>query len=79
MLLDHDVAAATGDGIKLVGWLRASGADVVILAAPSRRTVLAAYIEAGACGWIDEAVSLDDVVCLLSDVVAGRPLGRPVV
>ncbi len=45
-----------------------------MLTAETRRTVLAACLEAGAAGWIGKDAFLDEVVAALEDVLAGTPL-----
>ena len=54
--------------------LRATGAEVVMLTAETRRAVLAACLEEGAAGWIGKDAFLDEVVAALDDVLAGIPL-----
>ena len=63
--------AASGTGSAP---LRATGADVVMLTAETRRTVRSACLEEGAAGWIGKDAFLDEVVAALNDVLAGTPL-----
>jgi DNA-binding NarL/FixJ family response regulator len=52
VLLDIDLGDGVGSGIDLIKPLRATGADVVMLTAQTRRAVLASCLEQGAAGWI---------------------------
>jgi len=74
VLLDIDLGDVVGSGIDLIKPLRATGADVVILTAHPRRTILASCLEQGAVGWIGKDAFLDEVVTRLSDVLDGIPL-----
>ena len=74
MLLDIGLGERVGSGIALIAPLLATGADVVMLTAETRRTVLASCLEAGAAGWIGKDAFLDDVVATIQDVLAGTPL-----
>ncbi len=74
VLLDIGLGETVGSGIDLVGPLRATGAEIVMLTGENRRTVLAACLEAGAAGWLCKDAFLDQVVAALEDLVAGRPL-----
>jgi two-component system nitrate/nitrite response regulator NarL len=74
VLLDIGLGEAVGSGIDLIGPLRATGAEVVMLTAETRRGVLAACLEAGAAGWVGKHTFLDEVVGALNDVLAGTPL-----
>ena len=74
VLLDIDLGDGVGSGIDLIKPLRATGAEVVMLTAQTRRVVLAACLEEGAVGWIGKDTFLDDVVARLHDVLEGTPL-----
>ncbi len=74
VLLDIGLGDAVGSGIDLIAPLRATGADVVMLTAETRRVVLASCLEAGAAGWIGKDAFLDEVVASLTDVLDGTPL-----
>jgi DNA-binding NarL/FixJ family response regulator len=74
VLLDIGLVEAVGSGIDLIGPLRATGAEVVMLTAETRRGVLAACLEEGAAGWVGKHTFLDEVVGALNDVLAGTPL-----
>ena len=74
VLLDIELGDGVGSGIDLIKPLRATGADVVMLTAQTRRAVLAACLEQGAAGWIGKDAFLDEVVARLHDVLEGRPL-----
>jgi DNA-binding NarL/FixJ family response regulator len=74
VLLDINLGEGVGSGIDLVEPLRATGAEVVMLTAETRRGVLAACLEEGAAGWIGKDTFLDEVVAALNDVLAGTPL-----
>jgi two-component system, NarL family, nitrate/nitrite response regulator NarL len=74
VLLDIRLGAEVGSGIDLIAPLRATGAEVVMLTAETRRAVLAACLEEGAAGWICKDAFLDEVVATLGDVLAGTPL-----
>lgn len=74
ILLDIGLGEGVGSGINLIAPLRATGADVVMLTAETRRAVLASCLEAGAAGWIGKDTFLDEVVTTLNDVLAGTPL-----
>ena len=74
VLLDIGLGEGVGSGIDLIAPLRATGAEVVMLTAETRRAVLAACLEAGAAGWIGKDAFLDEVVAALDDVLAGTPL-----
>jgi DNA-binding NarL/FixJ family response regulator len=74
VLLDIGLGEQVGSGVELIVPLRAMRAEVVMLTAETRRTVLATCIEAGAAGWIGKDVFLDDLVTTLNDVLAGTPL-----
>ncbi len=73
-LMDIGLRGEVGSGIELIAPVRATGAEVVMLTAETRRGVLAACLEAGAAGWIGKDTFLDDVVSTLNDVLAGTPL-----
>jgi DNA-binding NarL/FixJ family response regulator len=74
VLLDINLGEQVGSGIDLIAPLRATGSEVVMLTAETRRTVLAACLEQGAAGWIGKDVFLDQVVTTLTDVLEGTPL-----
>jgi DNA-binding NarL/FixJ family response regulator len=74
VLLDIDLGECVGCGIDLIAPLRATGAEVVMLTAETRRSVLASSIEAGAAGWIGKDAFLDTVIAALEAVLAGEPL-----
>jgi DNA-binding NarL/FixJ family response regulator len=74
VLLDIHLGEGVGSGIDLIKPLGATGADVVMLTAETRRTVIAACLEQGAAGWIGKDAFLDEVVARLTDVRAGTPL-----
>jgi len=58
-------------GIDLIGPLASTGAQVVVLTAERRRTVLAECLEAGAVGWIGRCADLDEVDATLSVLLNG--------
>jgi two-component system nitrate/nitrite response regulator NarL len=74
VLLDINLGEGVGSGIDLIAPLRATGSEVVMLTAETRRTVLAACLEQGAAGWIGKDTFLDQVVTTITDVLAGTPL-----
>ena len=74
VLCDINLGDGVGSGIDLVAPLCATGAQVVMLTAETRRTVLAACLEEGAAGWVGKDTFLDQVVGALTDVLAGTPL-----
>ena len=74
VLCDINLGDGVGSGIDLVAPLRATGAEVVMLTAETRRGVLASCLEEGAAGWIGKHAFLDEVVAALTDVLAGTPL-----
>jgi DNA-binding NarL/FixJ family response regulator len=74
VLLDIGLGEGVGSGIDLVAPLCATGAEVVMLTAETRRGVLAACLEEGAAGWLGKDTFLDEVVSALNDVLAGTPL-----
>jgi two-component system nitrate/nitrite response regulator NarL len=74
VLLDIDLGEGVGSGVDLIAPLLGTGAQVVMLTAETRRTVLAACLEEGAAGWIGKHIFLDEVVTTLNDVLAGTPL-----
>ena len=63
-----------GNGRDLIGPLRAMSQTVVMLTGETDRLLLAACLEAGADGWIGKGAFLDEVVALIEDALAGRPL-----
>jgi len=58
-------------GIDLICSLASTDAQVVVLTAERRRTVLAECLEAGAVGWIGKRADLDEVDATLSDLLNG--------
>ena len=74
VLLDIRLGSVVGSGIDLIGPLRATGAEIVMLTAETDQDVLASCLEAGAAGWIGKHASLDEVEAALGDVREGRPL-----
>jgi DNA-binding NarL/FixJ family response regulator len=74
VLCDINLGPGVGSGVDLVAPLRATGADVVMVTAETRRTVLAACLQEGAAGWIGKDAFPDEVVAALTDVLAGTPL-----
>ena len=79
VLLDINLGEQVGSGIDLIAPLRATGSEVVMLTAETRRVVLAACLEQGAAGWIGKYAFLDEVVATIADVLAGTSLiGRAV-
>jgi DNA-binding NarL/FixJ family response regulator len=77
VLLDIDLGAAGRSGLQLIEPLLSTGAQVVMLTAERRRTVLAECIEAGAAGWIGKGALPDDVGFAVRRLVAGeRLIGR---
>ena len=76
VLLDTRLGPTT-IGIELIAPLRASGAEVVMLTAETEPAVLAAFLEAGAAGWISKHDALDDVEAALNKVHAGVALIGP--
>src|SRR5688500_2185923 len=53
-------------GVQLITPLRATGAEVVMLTGETDPAVLAAYLEAGAAGWISKHDALDDIEAALT-------------
>jgi DNA-binding NarL/FixJ family response regulator len=79
VLLDINLGEQVGSGIDLIAPLRATGSEVVMLTAETRRVVLAACLEQGAAGWIGKDAFLDQVVATIADVLGGTSLiGRAV-
>lgn len=74
VLLDLHLGDDLGDGLALIGPLRATGAPVVMLTAETDPLLLASCVEAGAEGWIGKDAFLDRIVASVEDVLAGRPL-----
>ena len=74
VLLDIHLGQGVGSGIELIKPLVATGAQVVMMTAETRRLVLAECLEAGAAGWIGKGAALDEVDATLSHVVAGGTL-----
>jgi two-component system nitrate/nitrite response regulator NarL len=63
-----------GNGRDLIRPLRNTSRSVVMLTGETDRLLLAACVEAGAAGWIGKGAFLDDLIALIEDTVAGRPL-----
>lgn len=77
VLLDINLGGDVGRGVELIGPLLSTGAQVVMLTAETRRTVLAECVEAGAAGWLGKGALLDEVDWTLSHVLdGGTILGR---
>lgn len=74
VLLDLHLGNELGNGIGLVGPLRAAGAKVVMLTAETDPFLLASCVEAGAEGWIGKDAFLDEIVASVEQVLGGRPL-----
>jgi DNA-binding NarL/FixJ family response regulator len=74
VLLDIRLGEGIGSGIELIRPLVATGADVVMLTAETRRDVLASCVEAGAAGWVGKDIDLEDLEATLEIVLAGAPL-----
>lgn len=74
VLLDIGLGEVVGTGIDLIAPLRVTGAEVVMLTAETRRSVLARCLEQGAAGWIGKDTLLDEVVARLTDVLSGTAL-----
>jgi DNA-binding NarL/FixJ family response regulator len=74
VLLDINLGEGVGSGVDLVAPLRATGAQVIMLTAETRRTVLAACLEEGAAGWVGKDTFPDQVGTTITDVLAGTPL-----
>jgi DNA-binding NarL/FixJ family response regulator len=74
VLCDINLGDGVGSGVDLVAPLRATGGEVVMLTAETRRTVLAACLQEGAAGWVGKDAFPDEVVTALTDVLAGIPL-----
>ena len=71
VLLDIHLRNGVGSGIDLIKPIVSTGAQVVMLTAERRRTVLAECLEAGAVGWIGMGAGLDEVDSTLGQVLAG--------
>jgi DNA-binding NarL/FixJ family response regulator len=63
-----------GNGRDLIGPLRETSRTVVMLTGETDRLLLASCLEAGADGWIGKEAFLDDIVALVEDALAGRPI-----
>jgi DNA-binding NarL/FixJ family response regulator len=74
VLCDINLGEGVGSGVDLVAPLRATGAEVLMLTAETRRTVLAACLQEGAAGWVGKDAFPDEVVTALTDVLSGIPL-----
>ena len=71
VLMDIRLGGEIGSGIDLIAPLASLGAQVLMLTAERRRTVLAECLEAGAVGWIAKGASLAEVDWTLSRGLAG--------
>jgi two-component system, NarL family, nitrate/nitrite response regulator NarL len=74
VLIDTQMRNGIGSGIELIRPLVSTGAQVVMLTAERRRSVLAQCLEAGAAGWIGIGAGLDEVDSTLGLVIEGRPI-----
>ena len=74
VLLDVQLRNEIGSGIDLIESFVAMNANVVMLTAERRRTVLAECLEAGAAGWIGVQAGLDEVDSTLARVLAGESI-----
>jgi two-component system, NarL family, nitrate/nitrite response regulator NarL len=74
VLCDINLGEGVGSGVDLVAPLRATAAEVLMLTAETRRTVLAACLQEGAAGWVGKDAFPDEVVAALTDVLSGIPL-----
>jgi DNA-binding NarL/FixJ family response regulator len=74
VLLDIHLGRGMGSGIELIGPVVATGAQVVMMTAETRRMVLAECVAAGATGWIGKGAVLDEVDSTLRQVLAGETL-----
>ena len=74
VLLDIQLGEGVGSGIELIAPMRAAGAEVVMLTAETRRTVLASCLEQGAAGWIGKHAFLDEAIAAIDDTLAGAPM-----
>ena len=71
VLMDIRLGREIGSGIDLIAPLAEVGAQVVMLTAERRRTVLAECLEAGAVGWIAKGASIDEVEWSLERLRSG--------
>jgi len=69
VLLDLELHAGIGDALPLIGPLRERGTLVVMLTGVTDRVRLAECLEAGAAGLLSKAVSFDDLVNAVREVV----------
>ena len=74
VLLSVRLGGGVDDGISRVESLVATGANVLLLTAERRRTVLARFLEAGASGWIGKDVTLEDVDSTLDRLANGESI-----
>lgn len=72
--VDRRFGSRIGPSVDLIGPLRATGAQVVILTSERRRTALAEYVEAGAAGWISSAAPIDDLDTTIARVARGQEI-----
>jgi DNA-binding NarL/FixJ family response regulator len=79
VLLDLDLGATGGDGSVLAEALCVGGARVVVLTGTPDRLLIAACLEAGACGYVTKSASLDVLLEAVRAAAAGddvMPLAR---
>lgn len=69
VLLDLELHAGIGDSLPLIGPLRQRGTLVVMLTGITDRVRLAECLEAGAAGLLSKAVSFDELVGAVREVV----------
>jgi DNA-binding NarL/FixJ family response regulator len=74
VLLSTRLGSRIGSGNILIGTLVSMGAQVLLITAERRRTVLASALEAGVAGWIGKDAALDEVDSTLDRLVAGKPV-----
>ncbi|SKA11478.1 two component transcriptional regulator, LuxR family [Marinactinospora thermotolerans DSM 45154] len=78
LLLDLDLGSGADgvpvDGMLMAEDLRAEGWIVLILTGTTEKTRIAAAIAAGAVGWISKSAPFPDLVRMIVDAVAGRPV-----
>lgn len=74
VLLDLNLDGCKDAGLALIEPIREFGATVVMLTGETDLYLLASCLQAGAVGWIGKQAKLDEVICGVSDALAGRPL-----
>jgi DNA-binding NarL/FixJ family response regulator len=74
VLLEVHLGSGAGNATELIREIGSTGANVVVLTAERRRTVLAEWLEAGAAGWIRKCADLDEVESTLTKVVGGEAI-----